>query len=383
MQKKIIALAVAGLVSGAVFAQSTVTMYGLMDMNYTYLNDNYVSNTKNFSAINSGSLQGSRLGFKGSEDLGDGLSVIFDIQMGIWLDTGTSSQGGLLAGRQSIVGLNSTTWGQVKGGRLSNTFHDDLTGDVSPMDNNGTIARMHAVYNPQGRYDNAVAYYSPVYSGFSYKLGYASQASDSQGGAAGNQDVVPTAIVGNGQGNVADTNLRVYTGAVKYANGPLYLGASYEYNKLQDRNNSTGSTGFDHGGVWNLGAYYNFGPVKVSGAYGVVDYAQNLRLTVPETKDNRKQYMLGLSAPVGGNGLAALLYAHGKTKFNTAIADDVSSMWGAAYFYYLSKRTTFYTAYADVNNDDNGAVSGVTDALGAVGGGKYQRGFQVGIRHVF
>ena len=74
MQKKIIALAVAGLVSGAAFAQSNVTVYGIADAAFQYSSSSYVNGVKSQSAINDGGQDGSRVGFKGTEDLGNGLS---------------------------------------------------------------------------------------------------------------------------------------------------------------------------------------------------------------------------------------------------------------------------------------------------------------------
>ena len=78
MQKKIIALAVAGLVSGAAFAQSNVTLYGIVDMGYQYSWDNNSDHAKSKSDVKSGGLDGSRVGVKGEEDLGNGLKAGFD-----------------------------------------------------------------------------------------------------------------------------------------------------------------------------------------------------------------------------------------------------------------------------------------------------------------
>ena len=78
MQKKIIALAVAGLVSGAAFAQTNVTVYGIMDMSYTY---SKIGDAK-FSGMEAGGWSGPRIGFKGEEALGNGLKTIFTMEFG-------------------------------------------------------------------------------------------------------------------------------------------------------------------------------------------------------------------------------------------------------------------------------------------------------------
>ncbi|MBK8118055.1 MAG: porin [Sulfuritalea sp.] len=94
MQKKVIALAVAGLVSGSAFAQSNVTIYGLVDVGVTYV----TADGKNSGwAIDNGLLSGSRLGFKGQEDLGNGLKAIFTLEYMLQPDanTGVGAAGAL------------------------------------------------------------------------------------------------------------------------------------------------------------------------------------------------------------------------------------------------------------------------------------------------
>src|SRR5664279_2289965 len=131
MQKKIIALAVAGLVSGTAFAQSTVTIDGIMDMGYQYswgVASN--SNTKNMGEIKSG-WDGSRVGFHGSEDLGNGLKVGFDATMGFDIDTGRSYGGGSLMSEGSSVNV-SGNFGKVTAGYFSSVLDSDISGiDVS------------------------------------------------------------------------------------------------------------------------------------------------------------------------------------------------------------------------------------------------------------
>jgi predicted porin len=108
MQKKLIALAVASLASGAAFAQTNVTMYGIADAGYVYSQgDAAGSGTNKFSGIQSGLLSGSRLGFKGEEALGNGLKAIFTLEYSLNIDnnTGVGSGSGGLNARQQFVGL--------------------------------------------------------------------------------------------------------------------------------------------------------------------------------------------------------------------------------------------------------------------------------------
>ena len=125
MQKKLIALAVASLASGAAFAQTNVTMYGVADVGYMYSTGDAgrvgnvpIPGTNTFSGINSGLLAGSRLGFRGEEALGNGLKAVFTLEYSLNLDnnSGVGNTGGLNA-RQQYVGLSHSGWGTVALGR--------------------------------------------------------------------------------------------------------------------------------------------------------------------------------------------------------------------------------------------------------------------------
>jgi len=116
MKKSLLALGVLGAFAGAAHAQSSVTLYGIIDGGFTYVNKtggNVAGTgnaTKNIS-LNSGNLQGSRWGLKGAEDLGGGLKAIFVLESGFNVNNGMSAQGGRLFGRQAYVGLSSATAG--------------------------------------------------------------------------------------------------------------------------------------------------------------------------------------------------------------------------------------------------------------------------------
>ena len=115
MQKKIIALALAGLASSAAFAQTNVTIYGRADMGYVYRGgeDGGVRKADGRSEIASGVGSGSRIGFKGTEDLGNGLKAIFQAEFAVNMDENS----GFAGTRNAYVGLNSN-WGTVVAGRL-------------------------------------------------------------------------------------------------------------------------------------------------------------------------------------------------------------------------------------------------------------------------
>ena len=124
MKKTLVALAALASV-GAAFAQSTVTLYGRVDVALMYIEQKtttLLQGTQKTAtgnpgfAVNSAGLTGSRWGLKGSEDLGGGLKAIFQLESGFTVDTGGSGQGGLLFGRQAYGGFEGN-WGTFTVGR--------------------------------------------------------------------------------------------------------------------------------------------------------------------------------------------------------------------------------------------------------------------------
>jgi len=383
MKIKIIALAIAGLASGAALAQSqsNVTVYGVGDVSDVYASDNYTPGTKSMNAIQSGSasLNGSRFGFKGTEDIGNGLSANFRMEGGINMDTGTSAQGGQLMGRWATVGLTSQTLGTVEGGRRD-TFQDQLLAAASGNARN-TIAQNSPVYNDTNRYNNFVAYLSPVWGGLQLKAGYSSNATTDQ---AVSQDVVPTQITTVADNIAASSNLRVYTAAVHYVNGPLLIGAAYDYNKLQSRDAVAGIDGtYNAGNVWNIAGAYDFGVVRVDAAFGMINYAENTQASIKEDKDSRKQWALGVVVPFGANDRIMMNYTSAKISYlKDGAKDDSMHLWGLNYMHDLSKRTTVYASFAKINQDGTFTNSKNMASLSGTGTG-YQQGLQVGLRHSF
>ena len=364
MQKKLIALALASLASGAAVAQSNVTIYGIMDIGYGYYSDAPDNNVDAKSAIDSGLWKTSRFGLKGSEDLGDGLSAAFQMEFKAVPDYSAAVES-----RNSWVSLKKASLGEIKVGSVG-SFHDDLLGATSVMFGNNTVGAPKYVYilTTGGKettdLKNAIAYYSPSWSGFQAKLGYSTHAD------TGTNDVTPTGLTG------ATGNERVFTAAGHYANGPLVAGLTYENSKYEDFD---GAPDIDSGNEWHLAAAYNFGIARVSGAYGTTSYAQN----PGETKDKRKQWQIGASTPIGSSGTLALNSAHATIDYTTGANDDDVSFWGIGYQHSLSKRTNLYVAYGDINQDESNIVKSRLDGGTTTKNTGYQSAFNVGIRHDF
>src|SRR5688572_1099677 len=106
MKKSLLACAILGAFTGAAFAQTSVTIYGVVDAGV----ERYDNDATDVIRLSSGIQSGSRLGFRGSEDLGGGLSAIFTLESGFNIDDGTMGQGGRLFGRQAFVGVNSASF---------------------------------------------------------------------------------------------------------------------------------------------------------------------------------------------------------------------------------------------------------------------------------
>jgi predicted porin len=329
MKKSLLALAALSAFAGAASAQTNVTIYGVVDIGLAHENDGVNSTTR----MDSGNQSGSRLGFKGSEDLGGGLSASFQIENGFNPDTGTADQGGRLFGRQAWVGLNGG-FGSVKFGRqyiplfialdTIDPFGTGLTGGGS-----GIISLFH---HYGVRMDNTINY-SMSTNGFSGELAY-------------------------GLGEVAGSTSanRQYGLSLAYAQGPVNAVLAYH--------NQNDATGTDSGKTTMLGGTYNFGMATAHAAY-----AWNKGPAALDTRDA----MIGLSVPVGPAGTFLIDYVR---KNDKAVVDANASQFAIGYLHSLSKRTNLYTSYSrnanDTNAKYNAAANGLTDTL-----------FNVGIRHKF
>jgi len=345
MQKKIIALAIAGLASTAAFAQTNVTVYGVVDMGLTHKSDS-ISKAANRTGIDTGIQSGSRIGFRGTEDLGNGLKANFVLEYGITPDV-SHSIGGQQA-RQSWLGL-AGNFGEVRLGRM-NTPEDVINAAVDPFGQGTTGANTNITRN-QARLDNVIAYFSPNMSGF-------------QGIAAYTKN---GAVLGPNEVD-NDNGVKVWALAGVYANGPLFVGLNYHVATVE----LTGASDFKAQKRLDLGATYDFGMVKLHGLYGTDRPDADAAKT--------RNFMIGASAPVGAAGRVMLSYNNQK---QTASGfDDRASMWAVGYTHSLSKRTNLYASYSDINNK-NGAASVVAQGSGNGARNDYQKGLTLGVRHSF
>src|ERR1700754_4668541 len=180
MRNQLAVAAVMASFSCIAHAQSSVTLYGVVDAGVLYTNNNKGSAQTSLSQATP-----SRWGLRGSEDLGGGLSAIFTLENGFTTATGTLSQGGLEFGRKAFVGVSSTTWGTVTAGRQYSASDDLMFQFASGSDwiatglGFGTHASDVDNLDTSNRIQNAVKYLSPTIGGLTFGALY------SLGGQAG------------------------------------------------------------------------------------------------------------------------------------------------------------------------------------------------------
>lgn len=336
-----IALATA---AGSVFAQTNLTIYGVADAGVSYRDNGAATNAKTWG-VDSGQHSSSRLGFRGTEDLGGGLSAIFTLENGFSIDNGTLGQGGRLYGRQAWVGINSN-FGTIKLGRQNNPIRSALElVDPFAFASAGSILNVFNAYGE--RADNTINYAIPTIAGFSGQIAY------SLGEIAGNSS--------------AGRQLGLSAG---YSVGSLNLIVAYH-----DQNLLT-ATSVPSGDAKTtmLGGTYDARVVKAHAAYGVNKGASSTGIDTIDSRD----MMIGVSAPVGaGNILASYIRRDDKL-----VANRDSSQWALGYTYNLSKRTNLYTFYSRIKNDRVATIGNGTIATGVTAGNDPSI-FTVGVRHRF
>ncbi len=346
MQKKIIALAVAGLVSGAAFAQtSNVTIWGIADVSYGYFSKSHNADTKSVSKMSDGYQDASRVGFKGTEDLGNGLSAFFSFEQRFFLDEAS------IEGRNSHLGLTSKSWGTVRAGSFG-SVHDDYNGysESGGMGyGNGTVHKIG-----EDNAHNAIEYISPNFSGLEFKLGLSTAYQGEEEEAV---DLDNSALND-------DINDRAYFAAIAYNNGGLKLAATYDKTSYQIE-----APGTDSGNEYMLAASYNFGPVAVGAGYDRTKFFN---------QDVRKTWRVTAAAPITANDTIGLSYSRGSVDIDEGESYDAKG-WGLSYSHAMSKRTNVYATYGQMSQDNELNNTKYSFALAD----SYERAFRVGMRHFF
>jgi predicted porin len=355
MKKSLLALAVLGAFAGTAAAQSSVTIYGVLDMSIAKRND------CSPCAVNPGAPGSdawtmqqsttSRLGFRGNEDLGGGLSAQFQIEHRFNPDTGAQNQTPFWNGR-SYVQLTSATAGAIYLGReytpafwvqlKSDPFGNDGVGQtgvginwagyMTPDAASGVTTVPQAAWPGGGsaRTSNTVGYKTPSFGGLTANVAVSLDETNQQGRNVGFN--------------------------AEYAAGPIYAGLGYE--KITD-----GAS--DGRGVVNVAFHYNLGFIKPMVYFAKADAGAG-------GNQSNKVVLLSATAPLG-NGVVKFGVSRISFDLPAAAAEDTHTKVGLGYNYNLSKRTNLYF--------DIGSATGVANATGTKG--ERSTAYALGLRHTF
>jgi predicted porin len=364
------------LAAPAAFAQSSVTIYGVID-----LDGQYIAGASKAVRVTSGGLAGSRIGFKGTEDLGGGLFADFVLEGGINADTGGSAQGGALFGRQTVGALRSASLGTLSAGRQYSTLYN-VTNEFSAFANTnvgpttaalggyaggyepvqGGSGTATAVSNATGeslnggpaRVNNSVRYTTPSFSGFK-----------------------ASALYGAGEITGATTKTRLFDGSVRYTAFGLDVALGFVSDK------AAGTTAATSANVNTiiLGASYAFDAFHVEGGYLKGDDKRSIAATA---QHDGRGFWLGGDYRVGQNLFKAQWVNNEVDNNAVGARDSKLNAFGAGYQFDFSKRTALYSsATRFVNSGDglgryNSSITGLTTATN-----KNLTEIAVGVRHSF
>jgi predicted porin len=346
MNKKLIALAVAGAcVASDAMAQTSnpVTLYGRAYLTLESIEAKGPTPLVRRTRIED---QSSLLGVRGTEDLGGGLKVFFQLETAFRLD----QSGTAFANRNSGVGLQGG-WGSFLLGRWDMPFKV-ATIAVDPF-GDLTIGGITVANNDQGNFDrrdpNVMQYWSPNFGGFAFRL-------------AGQVN----------EGKTATTDPKNYGANVTFTRGPIYLFAAYEEHK-----DITATVQKEEGAA--IGGSVAFGPVKVGGLY------EEFKRNPPSGNGymKRKSFLANVVWTVGNNQFIYQFQdsegGNRQNDTNTAVTAecDVNSL---GYQYNFSRRTFFLAQYVRVDNNETGACG--SGQYGSAAGSD-PRGISLGLRHVF
>lgn len=372
-------IAAFGIAASAQAQQSSVTLFGLADVGLGF---NNISAPDESSKSNLGATSGvsrpTTFGIRGVESLGNGNSVVFNLTSQFSLGNGDVSSGSFF-GQQATLGVRNDRYGQVDLGRQTNLASKYFQ-TIDPFSTFYGQAGMGASFGTTNnlRYSNMVQLQSVTWNGLSAGVGYSFNTG------------LQTAYADNGVVNGATANYgttdnpRAVTLGVNYVNGPLQVAATYDQ-VMPAGNVGNGENASPK--AWVLGAAYDFKVVKASLAYGQTrsgaisgtlpaavsglnsDWASGGVLS--QSGYGANSYLIGLSAPVGGNQkVFASVQLATPTGSADIAANGTQSVYSLGYEYSFSKRTTGY-AYASYANNYLMIEGAKSTAVG------------VGMRHAF
>ena len=362
MNKKLLVTLMAMGLTGIAHAQTNVTIYGTVDTGLI---------KETGSDVRMGSNEDSRIGFKGTEELGSGMKATFQLERRFSLNNGTKFsgnnaldilQGADLDGEDGVewqgaanVGLQGEAWGAVRLGRVNDIAIENF-GALDPFAYYGVGSAMggyNILYSEE--LANTIRYDSPSWAGFginlSYTLGHETHGAENR--------------IYDDYGNDG------FGIGLKYDNGPLMLTANYD--RLADSDKSW---------LWNAGGAYTYQGFKVSVGYQstkVKSAAMNVLSGGDINADvDQKDWLVGLQYNTGPHTVK-FSYNRGEVESHTEY-DGKANKYSLGYTYDMSKRTSLYAmvAYTDSDNDSVGEIYNSNDVAD-----DSVTGVQIGMTHRF
>jgi len=368
MKKSLIALAVAGILVAPAAMADDVKVYGVVDMSFG-------SSSNGINSATQISSNTTKIGFKGSEDLGDGTSVVWQIEQQIDLantNTATQTTPGTnkapktgFASRNSFLGLKSEGMGTVLMG-IHDTPYKIATRHLDPFgdgigDNRAIMGKGH-----DSRLSNVLAYISPSMNGFTVAAAYVAGA-----------NVLPAAAVTN-KGDAVSL-------ALMYDQNPFKVHFGYQSVKFGDTNTGLlAATGGDKTTAWKLGGSYDFGMATIGAIY---EHIGSSGVSAAYANDAKKHNDWTVNGVIKVSGSDAVKLAYVKVGDTGNVVSTGAKQTSIGYDHNMSKRTKLYFVYTHVSND-SAATYGLADtstgnptAAGAAG--QSVHAFGVGIKHAF
>ncbi len=350
MNKSLVALALAGAFASAAQAQS-IEMYGIVDMGFVQESGGPTGLTSAGTAkgainkLTSGAQSGTRLGFKGTEDLGSGMKALFVLETGIAADKGGFNQANSAFARQSFVGLQSDMGTVTMGRQYTPYFLTMLVGDPFAAGMAGAAQNM-LMPASNIRMDNAVKYTSPVFSGFSAEAAY-------------------------GFGEQVDSVVRSrQLGAfINYSGAPVNVRLGY-LRKNTDTTTALPQAKTKEISNWILAANWD---VKVAKLFAAV--TNNDEAVYAPIRRKSQDYLIGAQVPFNKHTfIASYIFKDGDDAM-TGNANQVA----LGYTYTMSKRTNLYAAWGRINNGTNSLLTVGNNSEPGYG----DKALNLGIRHIF
>jgi len=362
MKKSLLALAVLGAYAGVASAQSSVTMYGTLDMAGTYVKND---GTSKRMSLSTNGVNSSQLGFRGIEDLGGGLKAGFNLIAELnGIDSG--NVGARFFSRRSTVSLFSNA-GELRLGRdYTPTFWNLTIFDAFGTNGVGSTLNPRQLYEGT-RQDNTIGYFLPSNIGGFYGQ---FMAGAGEGGTSGDK---PAQYVG---------------GRLGFAAGPFDVAVAYAELKYSVASTVTGTTGIGQvvpigvgqkQKIGNIGGSWDFGFFKLMGYY---DHEK-----VPNAKEDF--WSISANFPFGQNEFR---FGYDESKLDrsgTGVVDTKVKQFKGTYQYNLSKRTMVYASASVLDNDSGTRLmvlgGGQANSIpsGTMTNGGKSKGAQFGVRHFF